>query len=183
MWLLTTRRAKRAPCISSGAENSEYRGNMRASDIKTDLGTAVQQETPTLRAERGIVYAFHFLPYHFDPRLEQFWASFSEKLARQGHTLIILSTTELVDKNLLYIQVPYNLPDYQGNELVSENCPSHVLTSVKNWYGCNTESAQRGWKSAQAFFLKYSAKRNQRPSSLGKASTPCHGWFATWRQH
>lgn len=127
---------------------------MRASDIKTDLGTAVQQETPTLRAERGIVYAFHFLPYHFDPRLEQFWASFSEKLARQGHTLIILSTTELVDKNLLYIQVPYNLPDYQGNELVSENCPSHVLTSVKNWYGCNTESAQRGWKSAQAFFLK-----------------------------
>lgn len=127
---------------------------MRESGIERDLDAAAQQETPTLRAERGIVYAFHFLPYHLDPRIEQFWASFSEKLARQGHTLIILSTTELNDKNLLYIQVPYNLPDYQGNELVSEDCPSHVVKSVKNWYGCNTESAREGWKSAKAFFLK-----------------------------
>ena len=36
---------------------------MRESGIERDLDAAAQQETPTLRAERGIVYAFHPVPY------------------------------------------------------------------------------------------------------------------------
>jgi hypothetical protein len=127
---------------------------MRKNGIESDQGAAVHQETSTTRAERGLVYAFHFLPYHLDPRIEQFWSSLSERLAHQGHQLVILSTTELMDKNLLYIQVPYNLPDYRGNELSSESCPSHVSKSLENWYRCNPESAQLGWKVAEAFFKK-----------------------------
>lgn len=121
---------------------------------ESNRDTAMHQDAPMSKTERGIVYAFHFLPSRFDPRIEEFWVSFAERLAHQGHTLIILATTEVVNKNLIYIQVPHNLPNYKGHDLVSENCPSHVLRSIKNWYGCDTESAQRGWRSAQAFFLK-----------------------------
>lgn len=43
---------------------------MRASSIDSDLGAVVHQETPTLRAERGIVYAFHSVPYRRPPATE-----------------------------------------------------------------------------------------------------------------
>jgi hypothetical protein len=102
----------------------------------------------------GVVIVFHCVPFSVDPKIEQFWGRLRLRLKKSSYELVLITTTEILDKTIPHIEVPYIWPldgcFYNSDEIIGPD--ANTVLTLSTWYGLKKNDAVSTWKKAHSYF-------------------------------
>jgi hypothetical protein len=105
-------------------------------------------------ANKGFILAFHCVPWSVEPSIEDFWKELRLCLQKQDHELLIISTVPLQNTELLFIKIPFYLPDFCKEQLPKTFTKNNnlMIQTIIDWYQIPKSLATNVYTSGIDFF-------------------------------
>jgi len=102
--------------------------------------------------KKGLVVAFHCVPFEVDQEIENFWSHLKDQLQLLGLDLFLISTAPIHNSTIQNLQIPFNLPDL---EYCTENylIDDALVETVSNWYQIDKLTGLKTFSSCYRFFV------------------------------